>query len=437
MNLIFSIMIMSVCVCLGKQATTTTTKATTKTTTKTTTRIATTTKSTTKSTTKPPTTTSPINLNNIMQKLLELEDKLNAINSCACRNSTPATPFPPTTQPPPPISRCLNNSNDALKQTLKTNQGNFLVQFIELANDNLAVGSWGYSNIITYNLTTGKPDITLDLRVNCNDFAGLSQMVILPNGNLAAITSDYYCSNHSVSIWDLKTGSLVNNFPMPYQPMSFLLLQNGNLLLHLWSDLLVVLNPINGTILMRRQLYLQSSLAGRVLLPNGNILLGFGSNPDLQIWDSKNLTLIKTISAKIPSNTNQTISYNVDLKVLPNNILAASSSTKILFWSLDNGTLVGSIDYEYDYNPYFSLLSNGYLALAHDQQVNIYDTMSRRLKKTICNYQNASYWPDLTYHGIRAIATLRNGNLVTANMDYSTSASSYTFGLVYIWNIII
>lgn len=155
----------------------------------------------------------------------------------------------------------------------------------------------------------------------------------------------------------------------------------------------------------------------------------------MQIWDSTNLTLIRTLSAKISQTTNQTISYNQNLRLLPNNILAASSSTKILLWSLDNGTLVGSIDYEFDYYPYFSVLKNGYLALAHDQQVNVYDTISKSLKKTICNYQNASYWPDLTYHGIRAILTLRNGNLVTANMDYSTSANSYTFGIVNIWNV--
>lgn len=61
MKLIFTIVIILLCFCLGKQATTTT-----------------------KSTTTKSTTTTPLNLNNIMQKLNLLEDKLNSISSCAC-----------------------------------------------------------------------------------------------------------------------------------------------------------------------------------------------------------------------------------------------------------------------------------------------------------------------------------------------------------------
>lgn len=433
MKLIFSIVIICVCVYLGKQAqTTSTTKATTKTTLKPTTTVPKTAK------TIPTTTTlSPINLNNIMQKLSELESKLDRINSCVCtnKNSTTTTPltstlsssFPSTKFPTSPIPNCMNSSSyqyGSLKQVFSTysslnSSQNFIFEISELSNGNLAIASWRDARIRICNISTFLCNITISLQSNCS--YGLNQIVILSNGNIAASLSDLYCSNHSITIWDSKSGIMVNNISINSTVNYMLPLLDGSLLIRTSSQILMIINPLNGAILMTKGL--NSQLSGRfILLPNGNIIMGNFGTPNLEIMDTKNLNVIQTLSTNM-INTTRTITYNLDMRLLPNGLLATTSNTQIYLWDLNNGTLIGSIDFDYYFTPFLSVLSNGYLALANKENVNIYDLKSKSVVKIISDTQNNTF----NTFGITAITTLSNGNLVTSN---SNSLSD----TVKIWN---
>ena len=99
------------------------------------------------------------------------------------------------------------------------------------------------------------------------------------------------------------------------------------------------------------------------------------------------------------------------MTLLPDGLLAALSSNKVYLWNLYNGTLFGFIDFD-PYRPSLSVLPNGHLALANNDQVNIYNPKSKSLVKIISDIQNDT---SLSVSGITAITTLRNGNLVTSN----------------------
>lgn len=177
MSLTFSIVIVTLLICLGQQATT---QSTTKTTPK---------------STITKTTTVAVNLNNVMQKLIVLEAKLDAINSCTCGNSTPAptltptsypTPKQPRPQPPPPCANKTYEQYGACKQEFDFGKIDPVGKMFELPNGNLLVG-YGFYDYLICNLTTNTCDISIPLKSDCGwlNRMLIGDMVMLPNGNLA------------------------------------------------------------------------------------------------------------------------------------------------------------------------------------------------------------------------------------------------------------
>jgi WD40 repeat protein len=218
-------------------------------------------------------------------------------------------------------------------------------------------------------------------------------LTVLPNGDLVSGSTD-----KTIKIWDTVAGTTKRTLSNHIWTIhSLAVLNNGYLASASLDNTVKIWNPSSGSLIrtLTDGLYGVYSLA---VLNNGYLASGDSLNK-IRIWDALTGALIKQLD--------QT-DYVWTMTVLSNGDLVSSNSRSINIWDTTNWTLKKTINAHSESIKAFTLFPNGDLASAgYDMSIKIWNPMDGSLKRTSSGH--TSY--------IFSLALMNDGLLVSTDAE--------------------
>jgi WD40 repeat protein len=218
---------------------------------------------------------------------------------------------------------------------------------------------------------------------------GVNTVAISADGSLLAAGGGFAQrdTDTTIKVWNLKTGRMIFKFKGHTQGINSLIFTaDGKNIVSASSDKTIKVWNLHNGRLVRTLKGHKNWVIALAISPDGKTLASAGgayeidSDTAIQLWDMRNGKLLRTLTGA--KEAIGALGFSPDGQILVSSSGKLQTNTKINFWNVNSGKLVGNIP-QNAVSVIFSKDGKNFITVSSSYGVDLWDSSNRKKLKTL------------------------------------------------------